>query len=193
MQEKLGNDEAMARELEELVQVLTGKSEHRLTLERFVLQSYLIEVLEYANAHYFSELTNGRYQFVLNQDVGSYATQTGLEIDVFDFDTNERRSTETLSGGESFIAALSIALSLAEVVQAHSGGVQIEALFVDEGFGSLDQETLEKSMMALEKIGESGRMVGVISHVTEMKARISPQLVIQKLGNGRSRIEKRLL
>ncbi|MDT2801232.1 AAA family ATPase [Vagococcus lutrae] len=193
LQEKLGNDEAMARELEELVQVLTGKSEHRLTLERFVLQSYLIEVLEYANAHYFSELTNGRYQFVLNQDVGSYATQTGLEIDVFDFDTNERRSTETLSGGESFIAALSIALSLAEVVQAHSGGVQIEALFVDEGFGSLDQETLEKSMMALEKIGESGRMVGVISHVTEMKARISPQLVIQKLGNGRSRIEKRLL
>lgn len=193
LQEKIGNDEAMARELEELVQVLTGKSEHRLTLERYVLQSYLIEVLEYANAHYFSELTNGRYQFVLNQDIGSYATQTGLEIDVFDFDTNERRSTETLSGGESFIAALSIALSLAEVVQAHSGGVQIEALFVDEGFGSLDQETLEKSMMALEKIGESGRMVGVISHVTEMKARISPQLVIQKLGNGRSRIEKRLL
>ena len=180
------------QELDELVLAVTGKNKLNLTLERYVLQSFLMEVLHYANDHYIGQLTNGRYQFQLKREKASFANRTGLEIDVFDQDTNEARSTDTLSGGESFIAALSIALSLAEVVQAKSGGVKIDALFIDEGFGSLDQETLEKSMTALEEIGNTGRMVGVISHVTEMKTRIPQQLLIQKEGNGRSRVTTKL-
>ncbi|MDF0479299.1 SMC family ATPase [Vagococcus sp. PNs007] len=176
------------QELDELVLAVTGKNKLNLTLERYVLQSFLMEVLHYANDHYIGQLTNGRYQFQLKREKSSFTNRTGLEIDVFDQDTNEARSTDTLSGGESFIAALSIALSLAEVVQAKSGGVKIDALFIDEGFGSLDQETLEKSMIALEEIGDTGRMVGVISHVTEMKTRIPQQLLIQKEGNGCSRV-----
>jgi ATPase involved in DNA repair len=111
-----------------------------------------------------------------------------LDINIFDNETGKSRSSDTLSGGETFIAALSIALSLSEVVQSSSNGVQIDALFVDEGFGSLDDETLEKSMTALETIGQN-RMVGVISHIESMKQTIGQQVLIKKLGDGRSKIE----
>jgi ATPase involved in DNA repair len=103
----------------------------------------------------------------------------GLDINVYDNETGDVRSSKTLSGGETFIAALSIALSLSEVVQSSTNGVQIEALFVDEGFGSLDHETLEKAMTALETIGEN-RMVGVISHIDSMKTTIGQQVLIKK-------------
>lgn len=176
-------------ELSQLVQAVNGNNDLRLTLERYVLQAFLIDVLNYANQHYIGQLSNGRYRFELKQEKASRANQTGLEIDIFDFDTNDSRSTDTLSGGESFIAALSIALSLAEVVQRQAGGVSIDALFIDEGFGALDQETLEQALTVLEEIGNHGRMVGVISHVTEMKQRIGQQLLITKTGNGRSVIK----
>lgn len=183
---ELAESNASYTELSQLAQAVSGDNTLRLTLERYVLQAFLIEVLNYANQNYIGQLSNGRYRFELKQEKASRANQTGLEIDIFDFDTNEVRSTDTLSGGESFIAALSIALSLAEVVQRKSGGVAIDALFIDEGFGALDQETLEQAMTVLEDIGNSGRMVGVISHVSEMKHRIGQQLLIKKAGNGRS-------
>lgn len=186
---ELAESNASYTELSQLAQAVSGDNDLRLTLERYVLQAFLIEVLNYANQNYIGQLSNGRYRFELKQEKASRANQTGLEIDIFDFDTNEVRSTDTLSGGESFIAALSIALSLAEVVQRKSGGVAIDALFIDEGFGALDQETLEQAMAVLEDIGNSGRMVGVISHVTEMKRRIGQQLLITKTGNGRSVIQ----
>lgn len=189
----LGETNETYTELSQLAQAMTGDNDLRLTLERYVLQAFLTNVLNYANDHYIGQLSNGRYHFELKQEKASRANQTGLEIDIFDFDTNEVRSTDTLSGGESFIAALSIALSLAEVVQNQSGGVAIDALFIDEGFGSLDQATLEQAITVLEEIGQSGRMVGIISHVTEMKERMGQQLLITKTGNGRSVITTKYL
>lgn len=178
------------QEIADLYNVIKGISSEtgKLKLETYVVQEHLRRVLEHANRHYINQLTNGRYTFSLsNQHRDGARSDAGLDIDVFDFATGTIRSTKTLSGGETFIAALSIALSLSEVVQNTTNGVVIDALFVDEGFGSLDKDTLEKAMSALEQIGEN-RMVGVISHVEEMKERISQQLVIEKAGDGRSHI-----
>lgn len=173
--------------LHQLTATVNGDNPRKTSLERYVLQTYLEEVLKVANQR-LGLLTNNRYQFELNQDSGSYKNQTGLEINVYDDNAGSARSAHTLSGGESFIAALALALSLAEVIQEHAGGVLIEALFIDEGFGSLDEEALEMAMEALETIENEGRMIGIISHVSELKARIPQQLQIQTNGNGQSQV-----
>lgn len=172
-----------------LNEALQGRNPLKLGLERFILQRYLAEVLQHANEHYLPLLSSGRYLFTLKKEKASYAKQTGLEIEVFDGDTNEERPANTLSGGESFIASLALALSLAEVVQESSGKASVEALFIDEGFGSLDDETLEKALAALEAIGQTGRLVGVISHVQELKRAIASQLMIVKCGDGTSKVK----
>ncbi len=184
---KQGNLASETEEITRLWNAINGKSVDKLKLETYVVQSYLEKVLEYANNHFINVLSNNRYQFELSERVRGNGSQ-GLDINVYDNETGSMRSSNTLSGGETFIAALSIALSLSEVVQNSAHGVQIEALFVDEGFGSLDHETLQKAMMALEQIGEN-RIVGVISHVEEMKKSIGQQLLIKKIGDGRSCIE----
>ncbi|WP_086312212.1 DNA repair protein SbcC/Rad50 [Enterococcus sp. 7F3_DIV0205] len=173
--------------LHQLATTINGDNQRKTSLERYVLQTYLEEVLKVANQR-LSLLTNNRYQFELNQDSGSYKNQTGLEINVYDDNAGNTRSAHTLSGGESFIAALALALSLAEVIQEQAGGVLIEALFIDEGFGSLDEEALEMAMEALETIENEGRMIGIISHVSELKARIPQQLQIKTNGNGQSQV-----
>lgn len=173
--------------LHQLTATVNGDNPRKTSLERYVLQTYLEEVLKVANQR-LGLLTKNRYQFELNQDSGSYKNQTGLEIDVYDDNAGSSRSAHTLSGGESFIAALALALSLAEVIQAQSGGILIEALFIDEGFGSLDEEALEMAMEALETIENEGRMIGIISHVSELKARIPQQLQIKTNGNGQSQV-----
>lgn len=173
--------------LHQLATTVNGDNPRKTSLERYVLQTYLEEVLKVANQR-LGLLTNNRYQFELNQDSGSYKNQTGLEINVYDDNAGSTRSAHTLSGGESFIAALALALSLAEVIQEQAGGVLIEALFIDEGFGSLDEEALEMAMEALETIENEGRMIGIISHVSELKARIPQQLQIQTNGNGQSQV-----
>ena len=132
-------------------------------------------------------LSNNRYTFELAAEASDNRSDHGLDINVYDNETGNSRSSNTLSGGETFIAALSIALSLSEVVQSSANGVQIDALFVDEGFGSLDDETLEKAMQALETIGEN-RMVGVISHIESMKRTIGQQVLIKKMGDGHSTV-----
>lgn len=165
-----------------------GNNDSKLKLETYVVQNYLQKVLNYANDHFINLLSNNRYTFELSDDPSDKMRDHGLDINIFDNETGKSRSSDTLSGGETFIAALSIALSLSEVVQSSSNGVQIDALFVDEGFGSLDDETLEKSMTALETIGQN-RMVGVISHIESMKQTIGQQVLIKKLGDGRSKVE----
>lgn len=174
-------------ELQQLADTANGDNPLKISLERYVLQTYLEEVLRVANVH-LELLTHNRYQFELNQKTGSYKNQSGLEINVFDDNAGMSRSAHTLSGGESFIAALALALALAEVIQQQVGGVSIEALFIDEGFGSLDEEALEMAMEALETIESEGRMIGIISHVKELKARIPQQLQVITNGNGQSRI-----
>lgn len=180
---------AAFQSLSQLYYAMDGKTGgDKLDLETYVLQSYLEKILSYANAHFINHLSNNRYQFELPEEARDRRSNQGLDINVYDNETGESRSTDTLSGGETFIAALSIALSLSEVVQNSSRGVPIDALFIDEGFGSLDQETLQKAMQVLEEIGEN-RLVGVISHIEEMKATIRQQLVIKKTGNGRSQVK----
>lgn len=173
--------------LHQLATTVNGDNPRKTSLERYVLQTYLEEVLKVANQR-LGLLTKNRYQFELNQDSGSFKNQTGLEINVYDDNAGNSRSAHTLSGGESFIAALALALSLAEVIQEQAGGVLIEALFIDEGFGSLDEEALEMAMEALETIENEGRMIGIISHVSELKARIPQQLQIKTNGNGQSQV-----
>lgn len=175
-------------EISSLWTAVNGGTDRKLKLETFVVRQYLEQILDYANDHFINLLSNNRYVFQLTDEASDKRTDHGLDISVFDNETGDTRAANTLSGGETFIAALSIALSLSEVVQSTSNGVQIDALFVDEGFGSLDDETLDKAMQALETIGEN-RMVGVISHIESMKRTIGQQLLIKKLGDGRSTIQ----
>ena len=178
-------------ELTELYRTMNGDNPAKISLERFVLQWYLNEVLQAANQQ-LTLLTNGRYQFELNQQTGRSKGNTGLEINIYDDNTGASRSAHTLSGGESFIAALALALGLAEVIQNQSGGIAMETLFIDEGFGSLDEEALEMAVSALEGIESQGRMIGIISHVRELKERIPQQVIVQTSGTGQSTIRYQL-
>ncbi|EPC74466.1 DNA repair ATPase, partial [Lacticaseibacillus paracasei subsp. paracasei Lpp71] len=108
---------------------------------------------------------------------------------VYDDQVGEKRAVQTLSGGESFIAALSLALALGEVIQQESGGINIDALFVDEGFGSLDANSLDVAMNALESLEGESRLIGIISHVTELRDNIPDQLQVEPAGTGRSRLK----
>ena len=177
--------------LQQLADTVNGNNPKKISFERYMLQTYLERVLTVANQR-LDRLTNSRYQFELNHEAGSYRNQTGLEINIYDDNSGTVRSAHTLSGGESFIAALALALSLAEVIQEQAGGVLIDALFIDEGFGSLDEEALEMAMEALETIENEGRMIGIISHIGELKARIPQQLQIKSNGNGQSTVHYQL-
>lgn len=178
-------------ELKQLAQTINGENPRKTSLERYVLQVYLQEVLQVANSQ-LQRLTKNRYQFELAEEVGSYRGKTGLEINIYDDEAGMSRGAHTLSGGESFIAALSLALALAEVIQAQTGGVTIEALFIDEGFGSLDEEALEMAIEALETIESEGRMIGIISHVRELKERVVQQIRINTEGSGQSKVHYHL-
>ena len=179
------------QELSDLVKVVKGENTSltgRLNLEVYVIRQYFQQILDYANANYIGLLTDNRYSFVLSEEGRRASDHFGLDINVYDQLTGNERSVKSLSGGETFIAALAIALSLSEVVQNTSKGAVVEALFIDEGFGSLDKEALTKAIAVLEQIGEN-RMVGVISHVDDMKEGIAQQLAIIKLHDGSSQIK----
>lgn len=179
------------QELSDLVKVVKGENTAltgRLNLEVYVIRQYFQQILDYANANYIGLLTDNRYSFVLSEEGRRARDHFGLDIKVYDQLTGSERSVKSLSGGETFIAALAIALSLSEVVQNTSKGAVVEALFIDEGFGSLDKEALTKAITVLEQIGEN-RMVGVISHVDDMKEGIAQQLAIIKSHDGSSCIK----
>lgn len=176
-----------ATQLSELAQTIAGNNPQNISLERYVLQAYLSEVLEVANQR-LQRLTRGRYQFELSETGGTGRKNTGLEINIYDDHAGATRRAHTLSGGESFIAALSLALSLADVIQNRSGGIAIEALFIDEGFGSLDEDSLEMALEALGIIENEGRLIGIISHVQALKECIVQQVLVLTNGNGQSTI-----
>lgn len=181
VQKLVGQQEkALAKlaEFETLVKVVNGNTDSRLGLERYVLRSYFAEVLTAANPR-LQELSNGRYLFSLSDEAhGKGAKWAGLEVNIYDDNAGRFRSAHTLSGGESFIASLALALALSDVVQQHQGGVHIDALFVDEGFGSLDADALQQAMQALQTI-QGGRMVAIISHVAALEEQISNQLQVE--------------
>lgn len=159
-----------------------GDNERRMRLTTFVLAARLERVAEAASRH-LSAMTDGRYQLLLDADRGGRGLR-GLDLKVQDEYAERQRPAESLSGGETFMAALSLALGLAEMVQSESGGIGLESLFIDEGFGSLDEQTLESVMTALHTLQGEGRRIGVVSHVTEMHQQIPVQLKVTKTHRG---------
>lgn len=166
------------QDLQTISDVMNGNTDSKLSLERYVLQNYLNEVLRVSNER-LDKLTNGRYAFVLSDDQakGNGTKWSGLEINVYDDNAGQERSVRTLSGGESFMASLALALGLGEVIQERSGGIQVDALFIDEGFGSLDQDALNQALNALQTI-KGYKMIGIISHVTELENQVPNQLQV---------------
>ena len=158
----------------ELAEVACDRS---MTLERFVLASFLDEVLLAASLR-LALVSRGRYQLRRDQHQHDKRRAGGLDLVVFDSHTGLERSVATLSGGESFLAALSLALGLADVVQTRAGGIELDTMFVDEGFGSLDPEALDMALKALMDINHKGKLIGIISHVPELKERIEARLEI---------------
>ncbi|MCS4485369.1 exonuclease subunit SbcC [Staphylococcus americanisciuri] len=156
-------------ELVNLSEILTGNNHKKLSLENYVLTYYLDQILIQANKRLLN-MTGNRYQLVRGEKRGN--GYSGLEIAVFDYYANQSRAITSLSGGETFQASLALALGLSEIVQNEQGGISLDAMFVDEGFGTLDQETLETALDTLIQLQSSGRLVGIISHVTELKERI---------------------
>jgi exonuclease SbcC len=168
---------AEARQLADLAAGL-GANELRMTLSAFVLAARLEEVAA-AASHRLEKMTAGRYRLA-HSDARRGAGKSGLGLVAQDAWTGQDRDTSTLSGGETFLASLALALGLADVVTAEAAGVTIEALFVDEGFGTLDEETLEEVMTVLDTLREGGRLVGIVSHVTELRQRIPAQVHVRK-------------
>ncbi len=162
---------------------LTGKQ--KLAFEQYVQAAYFDKILMEANKR-LKIMTNSRYSLLRREDAQDLRIQTGLEIDVLDNYTGRIRSVKSLSGGESFKAALSLALGLSDVIQSHAGGVEINTLFIDEGFGALDGESLEQAIQTLVGLAAGNRLVGIISHVGELKERIEKQVVVSKSNIGSS-------
>jgi exonuclease SbcC len=163
-----------------------GSNALRMRLQSFVLAARLEQVAEVASRRLL-DMSGGRYTFLHSDAQGRHGARGGLGLDVFDEYTGVRRPTKTLSGGESFMASLALALGLADVVTAESGGVQLDTLFVDEGFGTLDPQALDAVMTVLDELRRGGRTVGVISHVEELRTRIPSRLQILT-GRGGSRL-----
>jgi exonuclease SbcC len=160
-----------------LADISKGNNNLRITFERYVLGSFLDDILREANGRLL-KMTSGRFQLLRKMDKSKGNTQSGLELLVVDSYTGQERHVKTLSGGESFKASLSLALGLADVVQNYAGGVSLETMFIDEGFGTLDPESLDQAIEALIDIQSSGRLVGIISHVPELKERIDVRLEV---------------
>lgn len=160
-----------------LYEIAKGQNNFRVTFERYVLGAFLDDILREANGR-LRKMTSGRFQLLRKTDRSKGNAQSGLELLVFDQYTGQERHVKTLSGGESFKASLSLALGLADVVQNYAGGVSLETMFIDEGFGTLDPESLDQAIEALMDIQSSGRLVGIISHVPELKERIDVRLEV---------------
>ena len=155
----------------------------KLSFEAYVQQFYFKRVADAANQR-LRILTNDLYALRCRTEAGSLRGQTGLELEVYDSNTGLWRDVSTLSGGESFLASLALALGLSDVVQAQSGGIELDAMFIDEGFGTLDDQTLRQAMQMLGRLADGTRLIGVISHVNELKEAIPAQIRITKDYNG---------
>lgn len=164
---------------------LTGKD--KIKLETYIQMAYFERVLQKANVRLLG-MTGGQYELVRSTQADDLRSQSGLDINVYDYYNSSERSVRSLSGGESFMASLALALGLADEIQSTAGGIHIDTLFVDEGFGSLDEETLKRAMMELNKLTEGNRLVGVISHVTDLKNWIDKQIVVTKVSHQGSNV-----
>ena len=179
LQRQIEDEDARYGVIGELARVGVGENAQRMTFETYVQTAYFDEILFAANRH-LHEMTSGRFQLERKTEAGKGQKKYGLDLNVFDAYTSQTRHVKTLSGGESFKASLALALGLSEVVQEASGGVSLETMFIDEGFGTLDPESLEQAIETLLSIQASGRMVGIISHVQELKSRVDAKIEVKQ-------------
>ena len=165
---------------------VSGKE--KIMLETYIQMNYFERIIARANTR-FMIMSSGQYELKRRVEAENNRSQSGLELDVIDHYNGTERSVKTLSGGESFKASLSLALGLSDEIQSSAGGVQLDTMFVDEGFGSLDDESLQQAMKALMGLTEGNRLVGIISHVGELKDKIDKQILVIKEKSGGSRVE----
>lgn len=165
------------QKLKDLSSVSNRNNIKNMSFESYVLSTYLDEILEFTN-YRFIKMTDGRYEIYRKENIGSRNSESGLELEVYDNYSNKRRDIKTLSGGESFKASLAMALGLSDVVKMYSGGIGIDTIFIDEGFGTLSPDSLDSAIDALIEIQNQGRLVGVISHVEALKERIPEKIEI---------------
>ena len=165
----------------------TLTSKQKIKLEAYIQMNYLDRILRHANTR-LMQMTAGQYEL---ERIGAenQRSQSGLDLGVIDHYNGTRRSVKTLSGGESFKASLALALGLSDEVQSAAGGIRLDTLFLDEGFGSLDDESLEQAMRVLAGLTEGDRLVGIISHVGALQDRIDRQVVVHKARTGGSTVE----
>ncbi|WP_040166373.1 AAA family ATPase [Microbacterium gorillae] len=188
----IGDAAAEHAVLERLADTVSGREPNtmKMSLETFVLAAELEDIVAAANVR-LQEMSERRYRLEHTDERAAHGAASGLGIDVFDAHTGRTRPASSLSGGETFLASLSLALGLAEVVTARAGGVQLDTLFIDEGFGTLDAQTLEIAMATLEQLRQGGRTIGVISHVAAMQERILSRLEVEVARDGSSVIAQR--
>ena len=148
--------------------------------------TYFDRILRKANTR-LMVMSGGQYELKRRETAANNRSQSGLEMDVIDHYNATARSVKTLSGGESFLASLALALGMADEVQSSAGGIRLDTMFVDEGFGSLDEQALQQAMKALAGLADGNRLVGIISHVSELKTSIERQIVVTKERSGGSR------
>ncbi len=170
----------------DLYDVIRGQNDQKISFERYLQIEFLETILKSANAR-LSRLSNGQYVLKRSERQEARGKQSGLSLDVYDAYTGQTRDVKTLSGGEKFNASLSLALGMSDVIQSYQGGVQIDTMFIDEGFGSLDEESLTKAVDTLIDLQKTGRMIGIISHVQELKNAIPAILEVYKMKEGISK------
>lgn len=180
---KRGQIQEKAGEYMDLADKANGKNRYNQKFQTFVLSVFLDEVTQLANER-LKIMSQDRYELIRTEDVSHGLRKAGLDLNVFDNYNGEERSVRTLSGGEMFITSLALALGLADVAMQYAGGLKIDAMFIDEGFGSLDTETLDLAVRTLMNLEEDGRLVGIISHVEELKERIDTRLEVIKRQEG---------
>ena len=160
-----------------------GNRRAKLTFEAYVQQYHFKQVVAAANRR-LSVLTDGLFTLRCKEEARDRVRQSGLDLDVLDRGTGQWRDVSTLSGGESFLASLALALGLSDVVQAQSGAIRMDAMFIDEGFGTLDDNALRNALRVLADLADGKRLIGIISHVRELEERIEQQIVVTKTPTG---------
>lgn len=169
----------------DLYEMIRGNNQKKVSFERYLQIEFLEKIIFVANQRLY-QLSNGQFSLKRSDRVEKNGKQSGLGLDVYDEYTGQTRDVKTLSGGEKFNASLCLALGMADVIQAYQGGISIETMFIDEGFGSLDEESLQKAIETLVDLQKSGRMIGIISHVQELKQAIPAILEVKKTKEGHS-------
>ena len=164
----------------DLSELTSGKNKYRISFERYVLAAYFENILTYANI-LLKRMSQGRYQLYRRDNRSKGAGKQGLELDVLDLENGMLRDVKTLSGGESFKAALSLALGLSKMIQSFTGGIELNTLFIDEGFGSLDSQSLDQAIDCLIDLQQDGKLIGIISHVSELKERIDHKIILSRV------------